>query len=170
MNTDHRNRKPTRLRGFDYSQKRAYFVTVCTQERCEILAEICRGGALLLPIGEIVDREIRQLPQIYDVSVEKYVIMPNHIHMIIFLQGKEHDDTLCAVLCALKSITTKKANQIDNCIGRRIWQRSFHDHIIRDEKDYLKIWQYIDENPGKWEQDCFYRDMDWNEQNNDASE
>ena len=41
-----------------------------------------------------------------------------------------------------------------------VWQRSFHDHIIRDEKDYLKIWQYIDENPSKWEQDCFYRDKD----------
>ena len=160
MNTNHRNRKPTRLRGFDYAQKRAYFVTVCTQDRCEILAEICRGGALLLPIGKVVEQEICSLPQRYGLVIDKYVIMPNHIHMILFLQGEGCKDTLSDVLCALKSVTTKKANQIDGCAGRRIWQRSFHDHIIRDEKDYLKIWQYIDENPSKWEQDCFYRDKD----------
>ena len=55
-------------------------------------------------------------------------------------------------------------------MGRQIWQRSFHDHIIRDEKDYLKIWQYIDENPKKWEQDCFYRDMNQEERNDEACE
>ena len=158
MNTNHRNRKPTRLRGFDYAQRRAYFVTVCTQERCEILADICRGGALLLPVGEIVDMEIRRLSRRYDVSVDKYVIMPNHVHMILVLQGKELAYSLSDILCALKSRTTKLANQSDGQPGRRIWQRSFHDHIIRDEKDYLKIWQYIDENPMKWEQDCFYQE------------
>ena len=163
MNTNHRNRKPTRLRGFDYAQKRAYFVTVCTQERCEILAEICRGGALLLPIGKIVEQEICNLSQKYGVVIDKYVIMPNHIHMILFLWGEECRNTLSDVLCALKSVTTKRANQVDECSGRRIWQRSFHDHIIRDEKDYLKIWQYIDENPSKWEQDCFYQDMNGKE-------
>ena len=170
MNTNHRNRKPTRLRGFDYSQRRAYFVTVCTQQRCEILAEICRGGALLFPIGEIVEREIKNLSQRYDVEIEKYVIMPNHIHMIISLQNSIRTDTLYDVVCTLKSITTKTANRIDGCIGRKIWQRSFHDHIIRDEKDYLKIWQYIDENPEKWELDCFYRDINQEEENRETSE
>lgn len=160
MNTNHRNRKPTRLRGFDYAQRRAYFVTVCTQERCEILAKISRGGALLLPIGEIVEQEIYGLQLRYDVVVEKYVIMPNHIHMILFLRGNQPAKTLSDVLCTLKSITTKRANQIDGYIGRQIWQRSFHDHIIRDEEDYSKIWQYIDENPVKWSIDCFYPNND----------
>ena len=158
MNKNHPNRKPTRLRGFDYSQKRAYFVTVCTQERLEILANICRGGALLLPIGEIVDKEIRHLSQLYDVSVDKYVIMPNHIHMILFLWRNESENTISDILCTLKSRSTKLANELDSKAGRKIWQRSFHDHIIRDEKDYLKIWQYIDENPMRWEWDCFYQD------------
>ena len=157
MNTNHRNRKPTRLRGFDYTQNRAYFVTVCTQQRSDILADICRGGALLLPIGEIVEREIQNLPRKYDIAIDKYVIMPNHIHMILLLQGDKRSDTLSDVLCALKSVTTRIANQLEGCKGRQIWQRSFHDHIIRDEKDYLKIWQYIDENPMKWELDCFHR-------------
>ena len=161
MNADHPNRRATRLRGFDYSQNRAYFVTVCTQERMDILADICRGGALLLPIGEIVEREIKNLPQYCDVSVDKYVIMPNHIHMILVLNsgrnGEEQNPspTLSDIVCMLKSVTTKQANQLDGYPGRRIWQRSFHDHIIRDEKDYLKIRQYIEENPARWEQDCF---------------
>ena len=170
MNTNHRNRKPTRLRGFDYSQKRAYFVTVCTQDRCQVLAEICRGGALLLPIGEIVNREIHDLSQRFDVSVDQFVIMPNHIHMILVLHGKGEADALTDILCAFKSITTKEANRLEHRTGRKIWQRSSYDHIIRDEKDYLKIWQYIDENPRKWELDCFYRDMDREENNNKASE
>ena len=157
MNKNHPERKPTRLRGYDYSQQNAYFVTVCTQERSEILADISRGGALLLPIGKIVEEEIRNLPKKYDVSVDKYVIMPNHIHMIVLMRGKDSVHSLSDVLCALKSRTTQMANELDGTTGRQIWQRSFHDHIIRDEKDYLKIWQYIDENPMRWEWDCFYR-------------
>ncbi|MBQ2948295.1 MAG: transposase [Clostridia bacterium] len=160
MNMDHPNRKPTRLRGFDYAQRRAYFITVCTKERREILAEICRGGALLLPLGEIVDREIRALPQKYDAAVDAYVIMPNHIHMILILRGDADASSVSDILCALKSVTTKNANRLDGCAGRQIWQRSFHDHIIRDERDYLKIWRYIEENPQRWEQDCFYRDAE----------
>jgi len=67
--------------------------------------------------------------------------------MILFLQGIEAANTLSDILCALKSRSTKLANKLDRQAGRKIWQRSFHDHIIRDEKDYLKIRQYIDENP-----------------------
>ena len=171
MYTNHRNRKPTRLRGFDYTQKRAYFVTACTHERCAILADICRGGALLLPIGEIVAKEIQRLPQTYAVSIDKYVIMPNHIHMILVLENRAQAEMISVsdILCALKSRTTKLANALDEQPGRMIWQRSFHDHIIRDEKDYLKIWQYIDENPRKWELDCFYQDMIREESDNEAA-
>ena len=92
-------------------------------------------------------------------SVDNYVIMPNHIHMIVLMQEKDRMHSLIDVLCALKSRTTKMANALDGTTGRRIWQRSFHDHIIRDEKDYLKIWQYIDENPIRWEWDCFYQSV-----------
>ena len=159
MSWEHPNRKTPRLRDYDYAQNRAYFVTICTQGRMEILAEICRGGALLLPTGEIVEREIRDLPQRYNVLVDRYVIMPNHIHMILVLNNKtpESETSLIDLVCALKSRTTKQANALDGQPGRKIWQRSFHDHIIRGEDDYQKIWQYIDENPLRWEQDCFYR-------------
>ena len=172
MNADHPKRKPTRLKNFDYSQNRAFFVTVCTQERSEILADICRGGALLLPIGKIVDREIKGLSQRYAVRVDKYVIMPNHIHMILLLRNHLHENaaSVTGVLCALKSRTTKLSNEMEGKPGRKIWQRSFHDHIIRDEEDYLKIWRYIDENPMRWEKDCFYQKSDLLEERIETSE
>ena len=79
--------------------------------------------------------------------------MPNHIHMIIFLHGTMKASyptkNIASVVRSFKTMVT-------NEIGIPIWQRSYHDHIIRDEKDYIKIWKYIDTNPERWEEDCFY--------------
>jgi REP element-mobilizing transposase RayT len=79
--------------------------------------------------------------------------MPNHIHLIVHLEDTGGDGTppLQNVIGQLKSYTTKKYKYT-------FWQRSFHDHIIRDEKDYAKIWEYIDTNAIKWEEDCFYNE------------
>lgn len=83
--------------------------------------------------------------------------MPNHILAIIIIQNKtegaSHCPTLSDVICAFKSITTRKCHLINQ--KETIWQRSFHDHIIREESYYLKIWNYIDTNPQKWKEDCF---------------
>ena len=87
------------------------------------------------------------------VAIDKYVIMPNHIHLIVSLnQTGGHGDPplqIPDVIGKIKSFTTHK-------FGKTLFQRSFHDHIIRDENDYLKIWNYIDTNPQKWKEDCFY--------------
>ena len=87
------------------------------------------------------------------IVIDKYVIMPNHLHMIVILEDTGGDGTppLQNVIGQLKSFTTNKFN-------KTLWQRSFHDHIIRGEEDYQKIWEYIDTNPMKWEFDCFYTD------------
>ena len=93
-----------------------------------------------------------------NLSVKNYIIMPNHIHMILLLRNAEQDKTVTVadVLCALKSRTTKLANEMEEQSGRKIWQRSFHDHIIRNRQSYEKIWLYIEANPQNWEKDCFY--------------
>lgn len=151
-------RKQIRLKDYDYSQNGAYFVSICTQNRCEILSDICRGGALLRPIGMIAEIEIHKVTERFHILIDKYVIMPNHVHLIIVIERAEQSPapTIGDIVCTFKSITTKTANRQDNALGRKICQRSYHDHIIRNEQEYQKIWQYIDTNPLKWEEDCFY--------------
>ena len=155
------NRTPNRLPDFDYSTPGAYFITICTQNRKCILwrdvgASIARPKtALLSKYGAIIDASIRAIPLHYPaVSVDHYVIMPNHIHLLLQINTDANGrpmvaPTISTVIQQLKGVVTKK-------IGKPIWQKLYHDHVIRGEADYLKIWEYIDNNPTKWEEDCFY--------------
>ena len=151
-------RKPTRLKGFNYSRAGAYFVTICTHNRKCILSHIVGEGLCTLPkneltqIGTEVDKCIQYINNHSDnINIEKYVIMPNHIHLIVMLNntGGRGSPPLQSIVRRLKTYTTNK-------FGATLWQRSFHDHIIRDEADYEKIWNYIDSNVLRWELDCFY--------------
>ena len=153
-------RKPTRLKGYDYSKSGAYFVTICTQNRECILSDVVGEGLcalpqnILTPIGKEIEKSIYFInDNCKGVIIDKFVIMPNHIHLIVILDETGGDGTppLQNVIGQLKSYTTNK-------FGNTLWQRSFHDHIIRGEKDYQKIWEYIDTNHLKWELDCFYED------------
>ena len=154
-------RKPTRLKEYDYSSVGAYFVTICVKDRKEILSKIIVGEGLcalpkneLTPIGKQIEKSIEYINNNYmGVSIPKFIVMPNHIHLIVHLEDTGGDGTppLQNVIGQLKSYTTKKYKHT-------FWQRSFHDHIIRDEKDYAKIWEYIDTNAIKWEEDCFYNE------------
>lgn len=93
----------------------------------------------------------------YNGTIEKYIIMPNHIHMAILLQsGGLGNPPLQDIVGRMKSYTTKRYNQILHTENKALWQRSFYDHIIRDENEYLKVWQYIDTNPLKWQEDQYY--------------
>ena len=157
------NRKPTRLKDFDYSTEGAYFITICTHNKQKILCDIVGCGALDAPkitlskMGEIVDKYILSTNNITGITVDKYVIMPNHIHLILILKNENGTSKAPSPTNNIisHSISTLK-RFVNKEIGHNIFQRSFHDHIIRDENDYLKIWNYIDTNPHKWESDCFY--------------
>ena len=88
-------------------------------------------------------------------TIDKYVIMPNHIHLILTLQagtgGASPSPTVTQVVGTFKSMTTRL------CEGEsKLFQRSFYDHVIRNDMDYQEIWTYIDQNPAKWAEDCFY--------------
>ncbi len=150
-------RKQMRLNDYDYSQNGYYFITVCTESRQTNLSDVYNGGVLLRPIGKIAENEIAELTKRYKIGINPYIIMPDHIHMIIKInretQRAEQSPapTVCDMICAFKSLTTKIANKNDNCIGRRIWQRNYYEHIIRDENDYIANAEYILNNPLKWE-------------------
>ena len=152
-------RRPVRLKGYDYSSNAAYFVTICTHNRQELLSTIAVGEGLcalpvltLTAIGQEVARSIQHINSAYPtVSVDKYIIMPNHVHLLITLvpTGGHRGPPLPKLIGQFKSYTTHK-------FGKPLWQRSFYDHIVRNEEDYRSIWNYIDTNPVNWANDCFY--------------
>ena len=164
MQTQLKSRKPVRLRNFDYSQNGAYFVTVCTKDRQKVLSNIVGEGfplPKLLPQGKIVDDVIKEIPQKYNcVKIDKYVIMPDHIHLLISItkiNGRGNPSpTIETVMGWFKYQATKKINQATGNVGKKVFQRSFFDHIIRNENDYREIWGYIENNPARWQEDKFY--------------
>ena len=162
------NRKSTRLKDYDYSKPGAYFITICTYNRKQVLSEIDVGQGLapaenrLSVYGRIVQEQIESLTERYPfVEINQYVIMPNHIHLLIsnyeVAAGASPCPTISDVICTLKSISTRLCRRA-GYLEAQLFQTSFHDHIIRDECDYRKISEYIETNPLKWEMDCFYQE------------
>ena len=119
-------------------------------------ASIARPQDVVLSgYGLVVQEAIRNISLIYPaVVVDHYVIMPNHIHLLLRIETDRDGrpmvaPTVSKVIQQLKGYITKQ-------IGWSIWQKLFHDHVIRGERDYQKIWNYIEGNPMKWNEDCFY--------------
>ena len=139
-------RKATRLKNYNYSSEGAYFITICSHNRKMLFSNIVGQGLApatikLSTFGKISNDEIFNLENRYkNIKIDKYVIMPNHIHAIITINNKTAGaspcPTLSDIVCTFKSLTTHKCHLINK--NERIWQTSFHDHIIRDEEDYLK--------------------------------
>ena len=176
-------RKSTRLKSFDYSTSGGYFVTICVNDRKQILSEIiktnCTGkdktidsevgeglappeySVKLKPCGEIAEEQLLLIEKRFpDVSVEDYVIMPDHIHIVLFLHkkagGASPSPTLDDVVCAFKSLTSRICKQRYGI--EKIFQRSSAEHIIRNKEDYETRRNYIHENPMRW----YYKYLDRN--------
>ena len=158
-------RKQNRLQDYDYNQNGAYFVTICTQDRKPILSHIVGGGALDAPrviltsIGEIARKYIESGNRIPGVTVDQYVIMPNHIHLILLVDETAANGTSRAPSPTNMVVphfvsTFKRFCHRD--IGEPIFQRSFYDHVIRGQADYDQIAEYIINNPKQWELDRLY--------------
>ena len=157
-------RKKDRLTGYDYSANGSYYITVCTRDKQHILGHSVGGGVLDAPYvrlskcGAMVRDTLLEMDAFYDeITIDHYVIMPNHVHFILSICGERGPSRtpaptnarLPAFLSAWKRLTNKKA-------GFPIWQRGYYDHVIRNEADYLRIWQYMDENPVRWAEDEYY--------------
>ena len=169
-------RKQIRLPDYDYSSAGAYFVTFCTQNKRCFLSEILVGAihespaeaVRLSAAGELVHQCIRLLPERFpELKVDHFVIMPNHVHLLLRIgrerairesplqtEGNCKRDLLGKAIGFLKMNSSKQIHLLDS--GLSVWQRSFYEHIIRNENDYVEIWEYIENNPLKWAQDRFY--------------
>ena len=157
-------RKSLRLRGYDYSQHGAYFITICTQDKRSLFGPV---GADSISARMLCWAFKKTLVQYPNVSCSDYVIMPNHFHCILVLNrtevgaDMESAPTISAIIQTFKRISTIEYIRMVKTgivppFEKRVWQRSFYDHVIRDEDDYLRIAEYISENPAKWMEDRYY--------------
>ncbi len=146
-------RKLPRLHGFDYSLPNYYFVTICTADKKCLFGEPQELGYL----GKLVEQELVNIPSHYpNVWIDKYVIMPNHIHAIIVLENMpEGSASLSTVVGQFKAGVSRKVH--GHQPGMVLWQKSFYDTVIRSEAAYRQIWNYIEGNPSKWQEDELYQ-------------
>ena len=161
QNEKYPKRKHPRLKQYDYSLPGYYYVTIHNERNAPYLSKVGRGlapAAAVLKLtsqGQVAQCQLQVLQERYpSVSVEKYVIMPNHIHMILRLMGETAGasprPTLPEIVGTYKSLVTRLCNQSDQTPGRKLFQTSFYETVLRDERMYQDCWRYIEGNPSKW--------------------
>ena len=172
-NPDIHHRRSIRLRNFDYASAGAYFVTICVQGRECLLGEVADGVMGANDAGRMVESVWHGLPDRFaGIELDEFVIMPNHVHFILFLVGaglalpghkiiQEEDGaskeggaspapTLSDVAGAFKSLCAIKVNRMLARTGRPLWQRNYDERIIRNDAELEKFRAYILLNPDRW--------------------
>ena len=156
-----RHRHSNRLKGYDYSPSGAYFITICTHDKVCLFGDIVDGEMRLNDLGMIVETAWFDLPNHYShVTLDSFCIMPNHVHAVIVLDDSMHgnrarimNNPLPEIVRAFKSFSARRINELRDSKGVSVWQRDYYEHIIRDETDYNRIYEYIVNNPLKWLED-----------------
>jgi len=161
-------RRSIRLPDYDYAQPGAYFVTIVAHQHLCIFGKITDGRVDLSDIGKIVEETWHEIPEHFpNVINEPVVIMPNHMHGVIVIQGQSSRATrgsplrndpaaLGVIIGAFKSTVTRKIRRIKGYEHYQVWQRNYYEHVIRDEADFQRALDYIEANPQNWENDPQY--------------
>ena len=169
-------RRSIRLKGYDYSQAGAYFLTVCTYRHTLLFGKVTNGQMALNELGTIAfDSWLSIAEKRSNLSLDNFVVMPNHVHGIIHIGETEPMDMgLVASLASTKTPGKLSSNSLGTIVGQfkgavskraktqsipsasRIWQRNFYEHIIRDEDSLNRIRAYVLENPSRWTEDSFF--------------
>ncbi|MFI3217530.1 MAG: transposase [Methylococcales bacterium] len=169
FNPDIHHRQSIRLQKYDYSQVGLYFITICTDNRQSLFGKIINGEMVLNDAGIIARNEWQKTAEMRpNVVSDEFVIMPNHLHGIINMTGiqepaqqEQQGRVQCAptvgdIVRGYKSSVTKQIRQLHENFNLLVWQRNYHEHIIRNEESYLKIAEYIQTNPLRWQEDKYY--------------
>ncbi len=170
------HRRSIRLKGYDYTQPGAYFVTLCTQGRAHLFGEVVDGEMRLNEAGLVAEQCWRAIPDHFPHTVlDAYVVMPNHLHGIVWIVvgarhavplptpavplptaeqfGRPVPASLPTIIRSFKSAVTNRINALRQTPGASIWQRNYYEHIIRNEDALNRIRTYIQENPLRWARD-----------------
>jgi putative transposase len=182
--TDNKNRKSIRIQGYDYSQNGAYFVTICTHNKQCLFGQVESGKMVLNKLGLLVEGVWRDISKHYkSVLIDEFVIMPNHVHGIIWLQDsweqlgamnhaptavtndanvgaqfiapnpRKTQPTLGEVVRAFKARASQASKTIRAVDSKILWQRNYYEHVVRNEPDLQAIREYINNNPKQWHLD-----------------
>ena len=151
-------RRSIRLPSYDYSRAGAYFVTLCIQGRECLLGEVVNDRVELSDMGHFVKEAWEGLAMQYSyVELDEYVVMPNHLHGVIVISSETPSVTerksLGRVIGAFKTISTKQINSMRSISGQSIWQRSYYEHIIRNDGELNRVREYVMNNPMQWHLD-----------------
>jgi REP element-mobilizing transposase RayT len=178
----HHHRRSIRLKGYDYSQSGAYFVTICTYQHQSLFGVVVGGEMVINSYGKVVGEEWFKSARIrseIELFTDEFVVMPNHIHGIIWIVNDPpvgatrgivratrwvaparpcgpKPGSIGAIIGQYKSAVTKRINQNRETHDEPIWQRNYHDHIIRDETELVNIRAYIADNPRRWTEDRYH--------------
>lgn len=166
------HRRSIRLRGWDYRDGGAYFVTVATHNRAYLFGEVVNGAMVASDFGRIAAEEWERTAQLRPyVRLDAFVVMPNHVHGIVWILGVETPRvgaqrrcaptatpnvlprSLGAIVRGFKSAVAKRINQIRDTPGAPVWQRNYYEHIVRNERELNAIRKYIQNNPANWPTD-----------------
>jgi len=170
MSTTLRHRHPLRLPGYDYSQTNAYFMTICAAQKKFLFGNINDGTMRLSAAGQIVVAEWLKTADLrLSVTLDQFVVMPNHFHGILWIDNGQRGTARCAltvqqfgqavsgslpaIIRAFKSAATKRINILHHAPDVQVWQRGYYEHVIRNDKSLEKIREYIINNPCSWELD-----------------
>lgn len=143
-------RKKIRIEKYDYSKENMYFITICIKDRIELLGKILNENNIeLTKEGKVSKENINKMEEIYNnIVIDEYIIMPNHIHILLLIMNKK-EVTISKIIKHYKSNISRE-------LTYSIWQKSFYEHIIRNEKEYLKIKEYIKNNIINWKKDEYF--------------
>jgi len=164
---DKHHRRSIRLKGYDYSRAGAYFITLCVEQRECLFGEIIDGAMQVNDPGRMVERWWAELIEKYpSLVLDEMIVMPNHLHGVLFSNGDrrssssgESDLTLGAIVNWFKTMTTNEYIRGVKSLGwrsfyGRLWQRDYHDRVIRTEEELHAIREYVRQNPSQWASDA----------------
>lgn len=165
-NSNRHHRRSIRLQKYDYSEIGAYFITICTYNRECLFGDIVNDAVILNELGVIAhDEWLRTVEMRKDIGLDEFVIMPNHLHGVITIKGhaqraptfeqfgKPTSSSVPTIIRGYKSAVTKQINEVYRAHEIKVWQRGYYEHVIRNEKSFCQIREYIVNNPMNWQQD-----------------
>jgi len=167
------SRRSNRLRDCDYRQQGVYFITICTHRQACLFGEVIDGAMQLNQLGRIVEQEWQRTAVLRPyVDLDAFVVMPNHFHGVIVIVEENTvaggsakllaARSLGAIIGQFKGSVTKRIRSQEGLQGIMVWQRNYHDHVVRNDKSLQRIREYIAYNPENWAKDFYFDDRQRN--------